>query len=427
MTIKEHIERVKDEVYKCVHCGFCLTACPTYLVSGLETESPRGRISLMKATIEDQMIPDQNTFLHWDRCIQCRACEPACPSGVNYGMLIESTKEGINAVRNESKLYKLIFKTILKLAISNNFINFNSYIFRIYKKINLSNIFHKLKIFKILPNSIKTLESMIPNVYGKPLKFGSYSTSSLIKKEKLGFFRGCIMPGIHGDNMRSSVNLLNLLGYDVNIPESQVCCGSLNSHNGDIDTTIQLAKANIDLFLKADYKYLIISAAGCGTRIKEYAQLFEEGSEYWDKSIKLKNKTYDIHEFLFENIETPPRGVINKNIGYQPACHLLNTQKIDEPPIELIKMIPGINFIPIPSSNICFGAGGAYSVTQPKLSKMVLNKKINEIKDSNLDIITVSNPGCFIQLQGGAEMLKLKTEVMYVTDLLYSSYIKGDD
>ena len=147
MTIKEHIERVKDEVYKCVHCGFCLTACPTYLVSGLETESPRGRISLMKATIEDQMIPDQNTFLHWDRCIQCRACEPACPSGVNYGMLIESTKEGINAVRNESKLYKLIFKIILKLAISNNFINFNSYIFRIYKKINLSNIFHKLKIF----------------------------------------------------------------------------------------------------------------------------------------------------------------------------------------------------------------------------------------------------------------------------------------
>ena len=128
-----------------------------------------------------------------------------------------------------------------------------------------------------------------------------------------------------------------------------------------------------------------------------------------------------------ENIKTPPRGVINKNVGYQPACHLLNTQKIDEPPIELIKMVPGINFIPIPSSNICCGAGGAYSVTQPKWSKMVLNKKINEIKDSHLDIITVSNPGCFIQLQGGAEMLKLKTEVMYVTDLLYNSYIKGED
>ena len=184
MIIKEHIERVKDEVYKCVHCGFCLTACPTYLVSGLETESPRGRISLMKATIEDQIIPDQNTFSHWDRCIQCRACEPACPSGVNYGLLIEATKEGINEVRSKSKLYKFIFKIILKLAISNRFINFNSYIFRIYKKLNLSNIFNKLKISRLLPNFIKTLESMIPNVYGKPLKFGSYSTSNTIKKEK---------------------------------------------------------------------------------------------------------------------------------------------------------------------------------------------------------------------------------------------------
>ena len=113
MIIKEHIERVKDEVYKCVHCGFCLTACPTYLVSGLETESPRGRISLMKATIEDQIVPDQNTFMHWDRCIQCRACEPACPSGVNYGVLIESTKEGINVVRSKSKLYKLGNSAIL--------------------------------------------------------------------------------------------------------------------------------------------------------------------------------------------------------------------------------------------------------------------------------------------------------------------------
>ena len=234
------------------------------------------------------------------------------------------------------------------------------------------------------------------------------------------------MPGIHGDNMRKTIELLNFLQFEVEVLDDEVCCGSISSHNGDMNLTKELAKQNIDTFLDEDFKYLIITSAGCGTRIKEYDHLFEENSEYYKKAIQLKNKTQDIYEFLYTNIDEKPKGELNLKVTYQPACHLLNTQKIIEPPIELIKMIPGVKFLDLPSSNICCGAGGAYSITQPEWSNKVLDKKLNEIKSIDADILTVSNPGCFIQLQGGGRVLKLNLEVMYITDLLYNSYIKGE-
>jgi glycolate oxidase iron-sulfur subunit len=425
MTVKSYIEKVKDEVYKCVHCGFCLTACPTYLVSGQELESPRGRISLMKATLESQIEPDEKTFQHWDRCIQCRACEPACPSGVNYGMLIESTKAGMKEVKSKSFSYRFIFNLIINLSISKWFINLNSTIFRIYNNLKISSILHMLKTSRILPSKLYQLATMIPKVYGSPLKSGQFLINN--SKFKIALFRGCIMPGIHGDNMRNTVKLLNYLGFDVEVVDSEVCCGSISSHNGDLENTIKLAKHNIDLFLNDEFKYLLISSAGCGTRIKEYYHLFDENSEYWLKSKSLKDKTLDIYEFLYQNIDQKPNRVINKTVSYQPACHLLNTQKVIDAPIELIKMIPGIKFIELPSSNICCGAGGAYSITQPIWSKKVLDKKMNEFNSIKIDVMTVSNPGCFIQLQGGLKMLELHTEIMYVTDLLYYSYIEGEN
>ena len=425
MTIKSHLNEVKDEVYKCVHCGFCLTACPTYLVSGQELESPRGRISLMKATLESQIEPNSKTFEHWDRCIQCRACEPACPSGVNYGLLIESTKSGMNEIKSKSFLYRFNFKIIINLSISNWFVSLNSLIFRIYNKLNISKIIEKFKLYKLMPSKVVQLEKMIPIINGFPLKSGWYP-SKRESKFKIALFRGCVMPGIHGDNMRKTIDLLNFLQFDVEVLDDEVCCGSISSHNGDMNLTKELAKQNIDIFLSDEFKYLIITSAGCGTRIKEYQHLFEENSEYYNKAIQLKNKTQDIYEFLYTNIDEKPKGELNLRVTYQPACHLLNTQKIIEPPIELIKMIPGVKFLDLPSSNICCGAGGAYSITQPEWSNKVLNKKLNEINSIDADILTVSNPGCFIQLQGGGRMLKLNLEVMYITDLLYNSYLKGE-
>ena len=425
MTIKSYIDNVKDEVYKCVHCGFCLTACPTYLVSGQELESPRGRITLMKATIESEIIPDSNTFAHWDRCIQCRACEPACPSGVNYGLLIEATKTGMNEVRSESFIYRYNLKIILNLLISKWFVNLNALIFRIYNKLKISQLINKVKLNRLLPKKINELEKMIPIINGFPLKSGNYP-SSTNNKFKVMLFRGCVMPGIHGDNMRKTIYLLNHLGFDVEVLDNEVCCGSISSHNGDSDITLKLAKTNIDNFLQNESKYLLISSAGCGTRIKEYNHLFNKNSSYYNKALLLKEKTMDIYEFLYNNLPFKPEGNINLTVSYQPACHLINTQKIIDPPVELLKMIPGIKYVELPSSNICCGAGGAYSITQPEWSKKVLNKKMTEFKSINADILTVSNPGCLIQLQNGIQESSISSDIMYVTDLLYNSYLKGE-
>ena len=228
----------EDELYKCVHCGFCLQACPTYLQTGLETESPRGRLALMKAVNEDRIAVDETVTRHWDLCIQCRACEAACPSGVPYGSLIESVMSKVQERRKKSILMKLSNEILLKRLIPRKrLLNFLGLLTVLYVSFGLQKAVRYSKLLLIMPKLLRNLDDQIPKIYGKSFKAKDQVYISQDDQSKdLYFLSGCIMPIFQGDQIRSAINVLNRNGFNVVVPSNQVCCGAINSHAGDLDT-----------------------------------------------------------------------------------------------------------------------------------------------------------------------------------------------
>lgn len=413
----------ESELYKCVHCGFCLQACPTYLETSLETESPRGRIALMKAVNEKRIDITPNVIRHWDLCIQCRACETACPSGVEYGKLIEGTMKHILPIRNTNKISKWLSKIIMNIVINRNLLSILFNLTKFYQKTGFQKLLRKTKLLNLFMPKLAELEKSLPFIPSKSFNTkGQLLKTNKSKKKKVALLSGCLMPFIHGPEMEAVTRILNYNGCDVIVPKEQVCCGALHSHVGDIEKTVELAKKNINAFLESDIESIITSSAGCGSRMKEYYNLFQKDAEYLQKAKEFSSKTKDISEFLVELPFEPPKGTIEYTVTYQDSCHLLNSQKISDPPRKILNSIPGIKFVELKNSSVCCGGGGTYTITERELSKQVLKSKMKEINKSNASIVTTSNPGCVIQMQYGVQLFKTKTKICYVTDLLDEAY-----
>ena len=416
----------EDELYKCVHCGFCLQSCPTYLGTGLETESPRGRIALMKAVNEGRIEIDSGVLRHWDLCIQCRACESVCPSGVPYGNLIETVMEKVQTKRKMSFLSKILFDVTLKHIIpSQKLLQLSSTLLFVYIKSGLQKVVRFTNVLAIFPPSVRNLDSKAPSFNGKSFRSdGRVYHSRSAKKERISLLSGCIMPIVQGDQMRSAVQVLNTNGFEVYVPQDQVCCGAINSHVGDTERARDLARKNIDAFSEELDTPIVTVSAGCGARMKEYHHLLKDDDLYAGKALLFESRVVDVHEILDNVSEVRPRGEIEKKITYQDSCHLSNAQGIRRQPRDLIKCIKGVEFVEMPGSEICCGAGGTYMITEPEMSDKVLLAKIARIKDMGVDIVATANPGCFMQLESGVKREGLNVEVKYVTDLLSEAYMK---
>ena len=414
----------ESELYKCVHCGFCLQACPTYLETSLETESPRGRIALMKAVNEKRINITENVIRHWDTCIQCRACETACPSGVEYGKLIEGTMKHILPIRNTNRFYKWFNKIIVNnIVINRKLLNTLFYFIKVYQRYGLQKLLRKTKLLYIFTPKLAELEMSLPLIPSKSFKTkGQLLKTNNLKKKKVALLSGCLMPLIHGPEMEAVTRILNYNGCDVIVPKEQVCCGALHSHVGDIDKTIELAKQNINAFSESDIDSIITTSAGCGSRMKEYYNLFHQDDEFSQKAKEFSKKTKDISEFLVELPFELPKGTIKRTVTYQDSCHLLNSQQIKDPPRQILNSIPGIKFVELKDSSVCCGGGGTYTITERDLSKKVLESKMKKINETSASIVATSNPGCVIQMQYGVQLFKTKAKICYVTDLLDEAY-----
>ena len=415
----------EESLYKCVHCGFCLQACPTYLATGLETESPRGRIALMKAVNEGRLGVSEGVIGHWDLCIQCRACEDVCPSGVPYGNLIESTMENIREFRTTGLISRIISKvTLHHLVPRPKMLSALFWLLRLYIRSGAQKITRKTGCLRLLSKKLHQLEKMTPSINGSPFKAdGKIYTSGSDNSNKVQMLTGCVMPLAQGEQMRAAVRVLNHNGTDVEVTKSQVCCGAINSHVGDIETARELARKNIDAFSRGvDSDPIIAASAGCGARMKEYKDLLKHDPLYSEKSIFFSSRVLDINEYL-KQIKVKSGAISKKRVvTYQDSCHLANVQKIRSAPRELLNSIPGVDFCELKGSNICCGAGGTYMLTEPDMSKRVLADKVGLIKESGADVVATANPGCFMQLENGIKEAGLDVEVMYVTDLLDASY-----
>ena len=418
----------ESDLYKCVHCGFCLQACPTYLETGLETESPRGRIALMKAVNENRIEMTEQVMGHWDLCIQCRACEAACPSGVPYGKLIQTTMAEVSERRKPGFVTGLAANAALNWIVpEQGRLGTVVGAARLYQNSGLQNLVRQSGLLKRISPDLAELESSMPELPSTTFRAnGQVIPARGQKTRRVALLSGCVMPLVNGPQMNAVVRVLTRNGVEVVVPKNQGCCGAINSHVGDMSNARDMARRNIDGFLAEDIDAVVVASAGCGSRMKEYHDLLKDDTEYAEKAVQLSGMVKDIHELLVEIPFEPPTASLDYRVTYQDSCHLANAQGIKAPPRQILNSIPGVEYVELPDASICCGGGGTYTITEREFSLRLLKNKMNAVADTGANIVATANPGCLMQLQMGVGKHSMPVEVRYVTDLLDEAYLKQE-
>jgi len=340
--------------------------------------------------------------------------------------LIETVMKNVQTKRKMSFLSKIMFDVTLKHIIpSQRLLKLSTTLLSVYIKSGLQKVVRFTNLLAVFPSFVKNLDNKAPSFNGKSFRSdGRVYPSKIDRKERLSLLSGCIMPIVQGDQIRSAVQVLNRNGFEVYVPRNQVCCGAINSHVGDTQRARELARKNIDVFSEELGTPIVTVSAGCGARMKEYHHLLKDDDLYAEKALQFESRVVDVHEVLDNVTEVRPSGKIEKKITYQDSCHLSNAQGIRRQPRDLIKCIKGVEFVEMPGSEICCGAGGTYMITESEMSDKVLSSKISNIRNMGVDIVATANPGCFMQLESGVKREGLNVEIKYVTDLLSEAYMK---
>jgi glycolate oxidase iron-sulfur subunit len=412
-----------EQTFDCVQCGYCLPACPTYVTVEKESHSPRGRIHLVKMAAEGK-ISINEMGKSMELCLGCRACETACPTNVQYGKIYETAKMALmeyskpNRSLKEKAIRKLVFdkginkKEMMKLVGKG---------ISVYQKTGLDQVIPKSGLLNILPESMRQMEKVIPKV-DKSKEMTRKHT--LLKPEatpklKVAFFTGCIMDAFFGRINDLSMLLLQKGGCEVLLIEEQSCCGALHQHSGENVAAINLAKANIEAFEKYEVDYVVNSIGGCGAMMVEYHHLFHQKDEWYKRAERFAAKAKDI-SWIINQLDIPFDKSIDMTAVYQPSCHLRNVQKVQNPPVELLKKVPGLKLVKQPEEEMCCGSAGIYNIIHYEEASSILDRKMNNIKPLHPNLIVTSNPGCHLQLQHGVdkEGLKDRIKVVHLVELL---------
>ena len=405
------------ELYQCVHCGLCLNQCPTYRVTRLEAESPRGRIHLVKAAADGRIELTDRFKEHLQLCLLCRACESACPSGVQYGRIAETAREHIGPPGSPAAkaLLNFVFTQILphaarlKLAFT---------LLRLYQRTGLQKL---LRLF--MPEKLRAMDAMLPAI---PSKFFQPAATILPaigpRRAGVAMLNGCVMPLLFGDVNEATVRVLRRSGCDVIFPEQQVCCGALNIHNGEQAVAKQMARRNIDAFLEAGVDAIVVNAAGCGAAMKEYDFLLRDDPDYAEKAKRFTALVKDAGEFLAGLGLVGALQPVNLTVTYQDPCHLAHGQKIRRQPRELLQAIPGLKLVEMDGSDRCCGSAGIYNLTHASMSQQLLKEKMQAVGAANADAVVAPNPGCMLQLRYGGQHYGPNLPVYHLMDLLDRAY-----
>lgn len=412
-----------EETFDCVQCGYCLPVCPTYVSMGSEAQSPRGRINLVKMAVEGK-ITYSDLEGPIDLCLGCRACEVVCPTNVQYGRILDSAKEVLAVEKRKAtpKRVTMFQDFVFKKAFpSSNLLSIGSAGLAFYQKSGMQFIVQKAKLINILPEKLRTFERAMPIVEG-PIQRRNRKKSLLENKQpklRIGFFVGCVMDVMFSEINTLSMKLLESVGCEVTVIKEQTCCGALQHHSGEADTTKRLAKENIAAFEQNDFDYVVNSIGGCGAMLVEYDQLLENDEEWADRATAFAAKNVDVSVIL-NKFSIPFTTEIHKKVTYQPSCHLSNVQRRVKEPLELIESIPGIEFVPLPAAHMCCGSAGTYNIEHYDEAMAILDNKMEHVKEVKPDIIVTTNPGCHLQMKVGVERIgeQVKTKVVHLVQLL---------
>ncbi len=415
----------QTDLDRCVHCGLCLNACPTYRELGVEMDSPRGRIYQMVQVAEGQPIGDTYRE-HIDLCLACRGCESACPSGVQYGRLVEAARADIetNTVRpwHSRMLRDFVFR---KLLPSPALLTAAGAMMYVYQISGLQRLLRASGLMKLM-GPLGAREALAPAAQ-IPFFFrqiGQTFPAEGEKKYRVAMMAGCIANVSFARLNEATVRVLQKNGCEVVIPVAQTCCGALHVHAGIRDEARKLARQNIDAVLSdpTGFDAIITNAAGCGSTLKEYDELFEHEPEQHARAKKFKALMKDVTEFLAGielNREMTP---VEATVTYQDSCHLAHGQKIRSAPRQLLRAIPGLKFKEMPLSDICCGSAGIYNVLHTDLSMQILEKKMGNVKLARAEVIATANPGCMLQLEAGVRKWGNGERVAHVVELLDEAY-----
>ena len=408
-----------------MHCGLCLNACPTYRELGVEMDSPRGRIYQMVQVAEGKPISESYRE-HIDLCLACRGCESACPSGVQYGRLVEAARAEIEVkVKRpwlERKVRDFVFRRLLPspglltAAGAMLYVYQISGLQRVLRLTGLLNAFGALGAKEALAPS-----AQIPFFFRQ---IGQTFPAECDRKYRVAMMAGCIANVSFARLNEATVRVLQKNGCEVSIPIGQTCCGALHVHAGIREEARRLAKQNIDAILKGGYDAVITNAAGCGSTLKEYDELLEHDPDYAAKARKFKSLMKDVTEFLASIELNREMGALDVSVTYQDSCHLAHGQKVRSAPRQLLRAIPGVKFREMPLSDVCCGSAGIYNVLHTSLAMDILAKKMTNVNLAKAQVIATANPGCMLQLDAGVRKWGKGERVAHVVELLDEAYSK---
>ncbi|MBX6316278.1 MAG: 4Fe-4S dicluster domain-containing protein [Isosphaeraceae bacterium] len=408
----------------CVHCGLCTASCPTYLETGNENDSPRGRIYLMRAVADGRIGLSDEVRHHLDLCLDCRACESACPSGVQYGRIIEPFKVAMQQSappgERTSRLRRVILHHLfpysgrVKAALAPA---------RWLQRLGLLRLAERSGLTRLLPETLQRMQAMLPDRMQGPTRLPEVLPPIGPKRARVALFLGCVADAMYPETSAATARVLQHNGCEVVIPRGQVCCGAIHYHSGVEEPALDFARRNIQTFDPDACDAIIVNAAGCGAMLKDYAHLLPP--EEHDAAERFVRKVRDISEFLVELGPIAPKHPVPIKVTYHDACHLAHAQQVRSQPRRLLQMIPGLELVPLEESEICCGAAGTYNLTQPEMSERLGRRKVDHIAATGADLVVTGNVGCILQIARQIKERGLRIEVAHPVDLLDRAY-RGD-
>jgi len=415
-----HHPPAAEIIDKCVHCGFCLPVCPTYVLWGQEMDSPRGRIYLMKLAAEGAAQINPKWVSHFDTCLGCMACMTACPSGVDYGKLIEATRAQIERNFSRSSTEKrhrhFLFETFTR---PDRLRRLRAPLLA-YQKSGLQALARGLGLLKLLPKQWQTMEALLPKLTAQEA-VPEVTPAVGTKRRRVGLLLGCVQREFFSQVNAATVRVLATEGCEVVAPQAQTCCGALLVHAGEETAAIDLAKKTIDAFESANVETIVTNAAGCGSNVKEYGHLLRDDPDYAEPARNFSAKCKDITEVLADLEPRSPRHPVKLRVAFHDSCHLQHAQGVRAQPRALLSSIPGLELAEIPESAICCGSAGIYNLVQPDAAQSLGDRKAELVSHLRVDVVATGNPGCILQLQSALARQHHKTPVVHTIQILDAS------
>lgn len=411
-----------DLLRDCVHCGMCLPACPTYRLTGQEASSPRGRLWLMKSVMDgrlDLLDPEFDEQMY--QCLNCRACEAVCPSGVQYGPLVEASRAQLEQHRPRPFWQRAARKVGMEVPFADiRRIRLMVNGVRLYQRSGLAMLARKLGVLRLL--RLETLEAMVPTLNESPLVSGAETWRPATVSGEAHLFNGCVMSTVFAGTNRAAGRVMAHNGIACDVPAGQQCCGALHIHSGMMDEARRLARINIDSFEQFSDEPIIVTAAGCGAALKEYDFLLKDDPGYVDRAKAFSHRVKDVSEFLAAQKLFPPKQENPVVVTYQEPCHLAHAQRITEQPRMLLNLVPGLKLEEMRESSLCCGSAGIYNVIRREMADDLGDRKAGHILATSATTVVTANPGCAMQLRTSLRRNGSDMPVRHIVEILDEAY-----